>query len=38
MIKNGGTAPENLPTVQDIKEVRKSIKKTHKKMLGKDKK
>jgi len=33
MIKNGGTKPEDIPAVQDIKKVRTVIKKTHKKML-----
>lgn len=38
MIKNGGTAPEDLPIAQDIREVKKGIKKTHRKMIGKAKK
>jgi len=33
MVKNGGTPPEDLPTVEDIKAVKKSIKQTHRKML-----
>ncbi len=33
MLKNGGTAPENLPIATDIKEVKKNIKQAHRKML-----
>ena len=33
MLKNGGTAPEDLPVADDIRAVKKSIKQTHKKML-----
>jgi len=33
MIKNGGTAPEDIPAVQDIKKVKTAIRQTHRKML-----
>lgn len=33
MIKNGGTAPEEMPVVEDIKTLKKSIRQTHRKML-----
>jgi len=38
MVKNGGTAPEDLPVAPDIKSVKKQLKQTHKKMLKQDKK
>lgn len=33
MVKNGGTPPEDMPTVQDIRQVKSSLKQTHRKML-----
>jgi DNA-damage-inducible protein D len=33
MIKNGGTAPEDIPAAQDIRKVKTSIRQTHRKML-----
>lgn len=33
MIQNGGTAPENLPTAQDIRKVKTKIRKAHRKMI-----
>ncbi len=33
MMKNGGTRPEDIPAVEDIKKVKTAIRQTHKKML-----
>ncbi|MDD2229796.1 MAG: hypothetical protein PHY48_10335 [Candidatus Cloacimonetes bacterium] len=38
MVKDGGTAPEHLPTAEDIRQVKKNIKQTHRKMIDKPKK